>query len=63
MLSPNSETEFLRRKNTTTCCLLESGIRCIRLAGNACYNKRIQKTVQQKRLKLVVDPGVCYVLI
>ncbi|ESO00091.1 hypothetical protein HELRODRAFT_143740, partial [Helobdella robusta] len=41
-----------------TCCLLESGVRCVRPAGNACYNKRIQKTVQQKRLKFVVDPGV-----
>lgn len=41
-----------------TCCLIDSGIRCKRLAGNASYSKRVQRTVHQKKLKLSVDPEV-----
>ena len=40
------------------CCLLDNGRRCTRIAGNASYNKRIQKTVAQKKLKLQMDPSV-----
>ncbi|XP_075234897.1 SIN3-associated polypeptide 30 [Lycorma delicatula] len=38
-----------------TCCLVDDGYRCLRPAGNACYSKRIQKTVTQRRLKLNLD--------
>ena len=40
------------------CCLLDNGARCTRQAGNASYNKRIQKTVQQRRLKLTIEHSV-----
>ena len=40
------------------CCLLDEGDRCTQPAGNASYNKRIQKTVAQKKLKLSIDPNV-----
>ncbi|GIY84729.1 histone deacetylase complex subunit SAP30 homolog [Caerostris extrusa] len=37
------------------CCLLDEDVRCKQPAGNASYNKRIQKTVAQKKLKLSID--------
>ena len=40
------------------CCLIDNGRRCTRIAGNASYNKRIQKTVAQKKLKLQMDTSV-----
>ena len=40
------------------CCLVDNGRRCTRVAGNASYNKRIQKTVAQKKLKLHMDNSV-----
>ena len=41
-----------------TCCLVENGRPCTRLAGNACYSKKIQKTVAQKKLKLYMNDNV-----
>ncbi|KAL5012935.1 hypothetical protein ScPMuIL_011486 [Solemya velum] len=38
-----------------TCCLLDNGDRCGRPAGNASYSVRIQKTVQQRKMKLKKD--------
>ena len=40
------------------CCLVEAGRRCGRVAGNASYSKRIQKTVAQRKLKLHMDNSV-----
>lgn len=40
------------------CCLVDDGKRCSRIAGNASYSKRIQKTVYYKRLKLEIDVNV-----
>ena len=40
------------------CCLVENGRRCGRVAGNASYSKRIQKTVAQRKLKLHMDNSV-----
>lgn len=40
------------------CSLIDDGERCTRQAGNASYSKRIQKTVQQKKLKLTRDDCV-----
>lgn len=40
------------------CCLIDTEERCVRSAGNASYSKRIQKTVQQRRLKLIRDDSV-----
>ncbi|KAK8390958.1 hypothetical protein O3P69_016958 [Scylla paramamosain] len=37
------------------CCLVDAGERCTQLAGNAAYNKRIQKTVAQRKLRLHMD--------
>ena len=48
---------------TQTCCLTEEGQRCSRSAGNASYSKRIQKTVQQKRLRLSIDPSARHIYI
>lgn len=41
------------------CCLIDDGDRCTRTAGNASYSKRIQKTVQQRKLRLHMDSSVC----
>lgn len=40
------------------CCLVDNNERCQNQAGNASYSKRIQKTVQQRKLKLVRDDSV-----
>lgn len=45
------------------CCLMESNTRCSRPAGNASYSKRIQKTVQQRKLKLNIDHSVRHIYI
>ncbi|XP_015791066.1 histone deacetylase complex subunit SAP30 homolog [Tetranychus urticae] len=45
------------------CCLTEDGSRCNRVAGNASYSKRIQKTVQQKKLRLSIDNTARHVYI
>ena len=37
------------------CCLLDSGQRCEKIAGNASYNKRVQKIDIQKKLRLSLD--------
>ncbi|XP_013396136.1 histone deacetylase complex subunit SAP30 homolog isoform X2 [Lingula anatina] len=50
-----STEEDSRGSHEQICCLVDQGTRCTRLAGNACYSKRIQKTVQQRRLKLNLD--------
>lgn len=42
------------------CCLKENGRRCGRVAGNASYSKRIQKTVMQRKLKLFEDASVSW---
>lgn len=31
------------------CCLVDDGLNCKNVAGNASYSKRIQKTVTQRR--------------
>lgn len=46
-----------------TCCLVDSGRRCSRLAGNASYSKRIQKTVAQRKLKLHMDGAARHIYI
>ena len=46
------------RGHDQICCLVDEGKRCARRAGNASYSKRIQKTVQQRRLKLNIDHSV-----
>ncbi|XP_018025787.1 histone deacetylase complex subunit SAP30L isoform X1 [Hyalella azteca] len=38
------------------CCLLDDDEKCGRPAGNAAYNKRIQRNVAQRKLKLHLDP-------
>lgn len=40
------------------CCLLDDSHRCHRIAGNASYSKRIQRTAFYKRLKLEIDTNV-----
>jgi len=45
------------------CCLLDDQKRCTRRAGNASYSKRIQKTVQQRRLKLSIAQSVRHIYI
>ena len=53
-----SEQEEHSANSGQICCLVEDGDRCKRLAGNASYSKRIQKTVAQKKLKLSLDINV-----
>lgn len=40
------------------CCLIEDKRKCIKTASNANYTKKIQKTVQQRKLKLELDDDV-----
>ena len=51
-----------RHGHDQICCLIDNGNRCTNQAGNASYSKRIQKTVQQRKLKLVRDDSVCSLL-
>ena len=44
--------------NQQICCLVENGRQCTRIAGNACYSKKIQKTVAQRKLKLHMNDNV-----
>jgi len=48
---------------TQICCLLDRGERCGRIAGNASYNKRISKTVAQRKLELQIDGGAQHIYI
>lgn len=48
---------------THVCCLVEDRERCTRLAGNASYSNRIQKTVQQRKLKFTVDHSANHIYI
>jgi len=45
------------------CCLIDDGERCTRPAGNASYSKRIQKTVQQRKLRLHMDSSARHIYI
>ena len=56
--SPSAAAWPSNTRNDLQCCLLDNGRRCTRIAGNASYNKRIQKTVAQKKLKLQLDNSV-----
>lgn len=47
-----------QRSSVQYCCLTDEGKTCRRPAGNAVYNKRIQKQASQKRLKLNIDNSV-----
>ena len=51
------------QNNHQICCLIESetGDRCLKPAGNAAYNKRIQRTVSQRKLNLHIDNSVSYI--
>ena len=53
-----STEEESRSGHDQICCLLDDGQRCRQPAGNASYSKRIEKTVQQRRLKLNIDHNV-----
>lgn len=53
-----SEQEEHSATSAQICCLVEDIERCKRQAGNASYSKRIQKTVQQRKLKLSLDTNV-----
>ncbi|UYV83914.1 SAP30L [Cordylochernes scorpioides] len=57
----STEEEVPKSTINQICCLLDDDERCRRPAGNASYNKRIQKTLTQRRLKLRVDSQVSYV--
>lgn len=43
---------------TYICCLLDNGIRCERVAGNASFSRRIQKIVGTKKMNFSLDPNV-----
>jgi hypothetical protein len=54
----NTADHVMSNYHDSQCCLVEAGRRCGRLAGNASYSKRIQKTVTQRKLKLHMDNSV-----
>lgn len=41
-----------------TCCLLDNGVRCDRVAGNASFSARIQKIVKTKEMNYNLDSSV-----
>ncbi|XP_044254500.1 histone deacetylase complex subunit SAP30 homolog [Tribolium madens] len=45
------------------CCLIDNSERCNKIAGNASYSKRIQKTVTQRRLNLCIDNSAKHIYI
>ena len=51
-----------KETKSETCCLLESSERCKRLSGNASFNFRVQKLVEQRKLKFTVDQNVSFLL-
>lgn len=55
--------EDSRGGHDQVCCLIDNGERCQNHAGNASYSKRIQKTVQQRKLKLIRDDSVPHIYI
>lgn len=55
--------EDSRGPTDQTCCLIESGERCQKTASNASYSKRIQKTVNQRRLPLNIDHSARHIYI
>ena len=40
------------------CCLTENGERCRKPSGNASFNFRVQKLVEQRKLKFSLDSAV-----
>lgn len=56
-------TEWAGQGHDQQCCLIDNGRRCTRVAGNASYNKRIQKTVAQRKLRLQMDPSARHIYI
>jgi len=52
-----------RGSHGQVCCLRDEGGRCARPAGNASYNKRIQKIVTQRKLMLAMDGEAQHVYI
>jgi len=58
-----SGEEENRTGHEQICCLVDDNRRCYRPAGNASYSKRIQKTVQQRRLRLTLDHSVRHIYI
>ncbi|XP_018334346.1 histone deacetylase complex subunit SAP30 homolog [Agrilus planipennis] len=55
MMNGFSTEEDSRGPTDQICCLVDNNDRCAKTAGNASYSKRIQKTVQQRRLNLSID--------
>lgn len=45
------------------CCLIENGGRCRKQSGNASFNFRVQKLVEQRKLKFSLDSSVCFQII
>ncbi|KAL4230798.1 hypothetical protein ACF0H5_011173 [Mactra antiquata] len=59
----STEEETRGTGHNQICCLIDGSYRCGRPAGNASYSKRIQKTVQQRRLRLIRDDSVNHIYI
>ncbi|XP_045202896.1 histone deacetylase complex subunit SAP30L-like [Mercenaria mercenaria] len=59
----SAEEETRGTGHNQICCLIDGAYRCSRPAGNASYSKRIQKTVQQRRLRLIRDDSVNHIYI
>lgn len=53
-LDSSDENEKMSCENEV-CCLIDDGVKCIRIAGNASFSKRIQKGISQRKMKLMLD--------
>lgn len=65
MLKAANSREHEKEANRTGdqyCCLLEDREKCRRIAGNASFNFRVQKLVKQRKLGLILDPEVSFML-
>jgi len=60
---PSTLSTIPHASNSLQCCLVENGIKCTRPSGNASYSKRIEKQVQQRKLRLIVAPHASHTYI
>ena len=50
-------------KGDQQCCLADNNERCRRQSGNASFNFRVQKLVEQRKLKFSLDTHVRIILV
>lgn len=62
-MAANVPNSYVTTGNAQICCLIDEGIRCTRLSGNASCSKRIQRTMMQRKLPLTIDESARHIYI